>query len=362
MYAESELKQIKELREQGMLQRDIAASLGLSESGVRRRLQTLGMVGQPQTSIAKVKRDDEIAAKAAKQREAQLHKQLDAALQALETQRTSKVRIPMGARKRKGKPFCRVIIPDTHGVHIDLVAAAAFLRDLDDISPAEVVLLGDHLDCGGFLAAHHTENFIAETSYSFEDDVIHANEFLDQVQKRVGDVPIHYTSGNHERRVEKWCLTQHLRNQKDADFLMRQFGPAAVLGLQSRGIHYYEEDKFHHGLSIRGTIKLGRCHFTHGSSTAKHSASAMVDKFGGNVVFGHTHRCDSFVKRTVSDGAIGAWNPGCLCRLQPYYQLTNLSNWSHGYGLQLVHPDGGFLHINVPIVDGKSYLAPFTEA
>jgi hypothetical protein len=96
-------------------------------------------------------------------------------------------------------------------------------------------------------------------------------------------------------------------------------------------------------------------------STAKHAASVHLIKFGGNVVYGHTHRADSFVDRTVTEGVIGAWSPGCLCKLQPYWMHTNLTGWSHGYGLQLVAGDGSFLHINVPIIDGRSYLVQLTE-
>lgn len=337
-------EEAKSLVEQHGGIRAAAAASGIPESTLRNRMKSAGVQ-------ATVSAGDQ-------HRIRQLETIIEQQAEALERSRGSAFQLAAGSKKRKNKPFLRVIIPDSHGCHIDQDAASAFLTDLDMLKPAEVVMLGDHLDCGGFLAAHHTENFVAETDYTFEDDVAAANVFLDEVQKRVGKVPVHYISGNHERRVEKWILTQKLRNQSDAEYLLRLFGPATVLRLADRGIEYYSETDFHCGLVIRGTIKLGHCHFTHGSSTAKHAASAMVDKFGGNVVFGHTHRADAFVRRTVSQGAIGAWNPGCLCQLQPYYGLTNLSNWSHGYGLQIVQDDGSFLHINVPIVDGRSYMVP----
>ena len=34
---------------------------------------------------------------------------------------------------------------------------------------------------------------------------------------------------------------------------------------------------------------------------------------------------------------------------------------AHGYGLQNVGRDEEFLHINVPIVDGKSLMVPLTQ-
>jgi hypothetical protein len=49
---------------------------------------------------------------------------------------------------------------------------------------------------------------------------------------------IDYIEGNHERRVETWCVTQSLRNSKDAEFLRRAFAPEFLLNLKERGIPY----------------------------------------------------------------------------------------------------------------------------
>jgi hypothetical protein len=84
----------------------------------------------------------------------------------------------------------------------------------------------------------------------------------------------------------------------------------------------------------------------------------MLSDFGSNVVFGHVHTADSAFDRKVSDGEIGAHCPGSLCRQQPLWMHTNPTNWTHGYGIQIVGEDGGFLHINIPIIEGRSYLSP----
>ena len=286
----------------------------------------------------------------------QLRKRLALANQQIEALRSKRKTITGKARKKPTGTFARVIIPDTHGCYLDKPAAKAFLDDLASINPAEIVMLGDHLDCGGFLAQHHTMCYVAETAYTFKDDVAAANEFLDRVQEAAPNATIHMLQGNHERRIEKWIVTETLRNQTDADFLHSMFSAEKVLSIRERGINYYVENEFHHGLRIRGAIKLGDCHFTHGISTAKHAAAATVAKFGGCIVYGHTHRVNSVVVRNVSRGEIGAWCPGCLCEIQPYYGYTNISDWSHGYGLQFVQKDGRFMHLNVTIVDGLSLL------
>lgn len=284
----------------------------------------------------------------------QLRKRLALAQEQIKALRSKKRSITGKARKKPTGSFERIVIPDTHGCYLDKPAAKAFLEDLAAINPAEIVMLGDHLDCGGFLAMHHTMCYVAETAYTFKDDVAAANEFLDRVQEAAPNATIHMLQGNHERRIEKWIVTQVVRNQEDAAYLSTLFSASRVLALEERGINYYVENEFHHGLRIRGAIKLGKCHFTHGISTARHAAAKTVARFGGSIVYGHTHRADSYIIRTVGAGEIGAWCPGCLCEIQPYYGYTNLTDWSHGYGIQRVASGGEFLHINVPIIDGLS--------
>lgn len=299
----------------------------------------------------------------ARQRIAVLEKTVDRQLEQIESYRKSKFKLPNGSKSRISKgAFCRVVIPDSHGSAVDPLAVAAFLGDLESIAPAEVVMLGDHLECGGFLAQHHTLGYVAQSEYTFEQDVIACNQLLDQVCKFSPKATIEYIEGNHERRIETWIITQVQKNRQDGNYLRKMFSTDSVLSLEKRGIRWIRQGVFYDGLSVPSTIRKGHCHFTHGSSTAQHSASVHVRKFGGNVVYGHTHRADSFVIRTVKEGSIGAWCPGCLCILQPLWQHTNPTEWTHGYGLQLVNPDGTFLHINVPIIDSRSYLQPLVKA
>lgn len=288
-----------------------------------------------------------------------LLKQQDAALA---NYRKAQFSLPTAAKhKKSGKSFCRVIIPDTHGCKIDKEAAAILLSDIEKLCPLEIVWLGDHLDCGGFLAQHHVMGYVADTLYTFEEDVAAANHFMDRVQEAAPGSDHHYLEGNHERRIEKWIVTQTLQNPKDAQYLHNLFSVEKVLHIKERGINFYKQGVRYHDLPIPATIKLGHCHFTHGSSTSKNAAKAHVEMFSGNVVYGHTHRPDSFSIRTVKEGLISAWSPGCLCELQPLWQHTSITGWGHGYGLQIVQPSGEFLHINIPILDGKSYLMDLTE-
>ena len=290
--------------------------------------------------------------------------QLEDAVATLEKQRKAKWSIPTAGKQRRIKgAYSRVAIPDTHGSKADKKAVAAMLRDLEVIQPKQVVLLGDHIDCGGFLAQHHTLGYVAEIAYSWEDDVEATNTLLDRVQAAVPDAEIRYLYGNHEMRVERWIVTQTLRHQKDANYLMRMMSPASVLSLEDRGIQHHETGRTYDGLHVRGTIRLGNCHFTHGSRTGKYATKNTLQDFGANVVHGHTHQSAFASMVSVHQGLVGGWSPGCLCELVPLWgHPSNPTQWSHGYGLQLVRPNEDFLHINVPIIDGKSYLVELEKA
>ena len=274
----------------------------------------------------------------------------------------AQVKVPKPVKRKPATDsFIRLIIPDVHGSAVDWDAFNAMLSDAKDLNPREVVIGGDFIDVGGFLAQHHVMGYVAQTSYTFEEDIATANKLLDLLQEACPNADVHYLYGNHEDRIEKWICTQTLRNPKDAAYLAKLFSVENQLHLDTRGFKVYRRSEHYDNLPIPGTIKLGLCHFTHGVSTSENAASAHVKTFAGNVVYFHTHRQDSASIRTVKDGLVSAWNPGCLCKLQPMWCAPRLTGWGHGFGVQICQPSGEFLHINVPVINGRSYLMDLTE-
>lgn len=286
------------------------------------------------------------------------HRDRDAAIHQLEAARGTrrkKLAIRKPRRRRKGD-LTRAFLTDTHGAKVDPSALAAVLADLAALQPDEIILGGDMVDCGGFLAQHHTLGYVAETHQSYEADIAAAAALLDALRAACPSAKIEYIEGNHERRVETWCVTQTLRHARDSEYLRRMFSPEHLLHLEAREIPYYRQGVCYDGLTAPGFIKRGKLYFTHGISTAKHATAATQRTIAGNIVFGHTHRAQTDITRALSAGVIGAWNPGCLCELQPLWQHTKPTDWTHGYAVQLIAPSQTFLHINVPIVAGESFL------
>lgn len=277
-----------------------------------------------------------------------------AQIERMEKSKRAKIIVATPPRKRDSGDIVRVIIPDTHGAKISKDAAAALLSDIKALNPQEIIMTGDHVDCGGHLALHHVMGYVAETAYSYEDDLAEANMFLDSVRSAAPSAKIEYIEGNHERRVETWCVTMTLRHGRDSEGLRKLYAPEYRLNLKERDIPYYRDSVCYDGLQVPGIIRRGKCFFFHGFNISKHATSATVEKIAGNCVFGDTHRVQSDVVVKVGVGVIGAWNPGCICERQPLWQHTNPTEWTHGYGLQLITDDGDFLHLNIPIIEGKS--------
>ena len=261
------------------------------------------------------------------------------------------------SKARSKGSFVRVAFGDTHGASLDQSAWSAFLADMEILKPRVMVHLGDVLDCGGWLAAHHTMNYVAQTDYTYADEVVVANVMLDQLQSVRPTAEIHAIEGNHDGRIATWAITVAQKQRADVELLIKSIGPQHVLNLEKRGIKWWSRGDCHHGSVAGGTIKLGHCYFTHPQSASKHHAAKMVSTFGKNVVYGHTHRRDYFPGGNVQGEEWAAWSPGCLCVKRKYWHHTEMFGHTQGYHLQFVQPDGSFLGVNVPIINGKSYLS-----
>ncbi len=319
-------------------------------------------MGKLQQLAAEIQSPKETSATRARLK--QLESLAETQAEQLERLASAKWSLPAAPKRVQGGSFIRVVIPDTHGSVANKPAIVALLSDLKELGVAsirEIVLLGDHLECGGFLAQHHVAHYVAQSAYTFADDVNATNEFLDVLQETCPKASIDYLEGNHERRLEAWCVTQTLRNQADATYLRSLFSTQSVLHLQKRNINYVAQGTFHDGLSIPATIRRGKCFFTHGVRAGKSATAATLGDFAGCVVHGHTHTAAGASGNTVHSGRTVAYCPGCLCELQPLWRHTQPTNWSHGYGVQFVSKGGEFTHLNVPIDDGVSFIGPLLK-
>lgn len=253
----------------------------------------------------------------------------------------------------------RLILPDIHGNLQNRKAVDAVLNDVSLLMPDEIIQMGDLCDVNGIWATHQ-RSYISELEYTYESDIADAQRVIDELQRRAPNARITVLQGNHDARIAK-TLSRLMLNAKDASMADRLMAPEALMKFKQRGIEYIKMDEFYDGLSTRGVIKRGHVHFVHGISVAKNAAAVHLSRFGANVNFGHVHRAMSCISRTIAAEEIGAWSAGCLCELAPLYLHTAPSEWSNGYSVELYEKSGQFLHIQIPIVGGKSMLSPLLE-
>lgn len=267
-------------------------------------------------------------------------------------------RLPALPRKRKRtgrKQKVRVTVGDLHGMRMDRPAAEAFLQDLKEWDPDEIVLGGDMVEAGGWIAKHQPIGFQAATDYSYQEDIEAANWFLDALQAAAPRAVVHYLEGNHEDKVERLITDLTMAHGEDGAFLMDLASPRVLLRLEERGIRYYGRHVEHEKGLPPGWIRLGKILYVHELAGGKNAARSGLLSTAANVVYFHTHAEDTAAIDFPGVGLVKAWNSGCLCTLKPVWMHSKPTGWNHGYGVEFIDRNEEFLRIHVPIQDGKSY-------
>jgi hypothetical protein len=132
--------------------------------------------------------------------------------------------------------------------------------------------------------------------------------------------------------------------------------PDSLLRLAERGIRFYRRSEEYAPGLPPGWVKLGKVFFVHELGGGKNAAASAVGRTAGNVVYAHTHREDTASMVLPGVGLVKAFNPGCLCVRQPLWRHSDPTGWSHGYAVQFIAESGEFLHLNIPIWEGRSLV------
>ena len=242
-----------------------------------------------QSEIAKLKRDIE------KQRRevAAANLRAEEAESLIRDFHNSNFEIPKQKRRKALKRGAKILVAfgDTHGCSLDPKCWAAFLADVEHLKPQNVIHGGDILDADGFLAQHHTTNYLAQTEYSYADEICASNQLLDQLQAVCPKSRIEIIQGNHDLRIETWALTTTQKHKADAKLLLDLVGPKTMLNLDKRGIEWHSRGDCHDDAVAGGTIKRGNCYFTHPQKRGGvNAARKMISSFKKNTVYFHVHR------------------------------------------------------------------------
>jgi hypothetical protein len=109
-------------------------------------------------------------------------------------------------------------------------------------------------------------------------------------------------------------------------------------------------------------LTIGKANLLHGNYVGVAHARKMVDNYGVNVFYGHTHDRMLYSKVLMGDNStIMAQSCGFLGRYDVPYMRGNPTNWQQAFLDLWVEPNGHFYHSVVPIfnhrfvVNGKLY-------
>jgi len=176
--------------------------------------------------------------------------------------------------------------------------------------------------------------------YGLKDEIQQAGELQQRQGKYVKEKV--WVGGNHEHRLQRYLWDHAAALQLDPKVEFER-----LFRTREHGFVY---------LPYGETVELGSLTVTHGSLVRKwsgQSAKAHFEKYGASIMIGHTHRLGVFYKRDIR-GVHGAWENGCLCRLDPEYDQH--PDWQQGFSVVHVHDDGSFNVQQIPIINREFFF------
>ena len=235
---------------------------------------------------------------------------------------------------KKPKDIYRVIIlPDLHCPFQDTKTLSAVEKFMADYYWDEYVNLGDLMDFDQ-LSSFNKEKLRKLEARRILKDYEIANEILDRHQNiiRKNNKKAKFTllEGNHEERMERFLD----KVPQFEGILEIEIG----LKLKERGFKWVKS------WTERELHKIGKLHFSHGDYISKYHASKMVDSYGVNMVYGHTHDVQNYTKTIMGkDKHIMAQSMGHLANENKLDYIKNRpNNWCQAVGIAEIRPDGSF--------------------
>lgn len=236
-----------------------------------------------------------------------------------------------------GAGTTRVLVcPDAHHPFVDRLAWETFLAAGRALRPDVLVIIGDFID--SYSISSHTKD--PARKVHFRDELDATNAALDEIDAlRVPRVIM--CEGNHETRLARAI----------ADRAPEFHGLLDMRGLLDVNDRGYE------WVPYKQWIRVGKIAFTHdiercGVNAARQS---LLD-FGGNIVFGHTHRGAVVYQGTVDGDQHVCLNVGWLGDYETVdykHQARARRDWQHGFGLVTLDSTGCGWCEFVPILSGR---------
>lgn len=249
--------------------------------------------------------------------------------------------------KQKDKIEAWIVIPDMQVPYHDKRSLKAVEKFMAAHKWDGYINLGDFMDFDQISSFNANKMKLIEGRRILKDYDI-GNEILDRhqaiIRKKNPDAEFVLLEGNHEFRIERYLeVNPQFTGMVEVETALR---------LKERGFKWVR-------CWEKGDIfKKGKASFTHGQYTSKYHAAKMVDTYGDNIFYGHTHDVMSFPRtlRGKNKTHVGQ-SLGCLCDYELSYIKKNPSNWQQAFGVFYFQPNGFFNHYVTQIFNHK-FIGP----
>lgn len=229
-----------------------------------------------------------------------------------------------------------IVLPDTQIPYQDKRTLKALEAYIADVQKSDDPFVG-WLQMGDFLDFDELSRWNVGYEASIKGDVRKSfeagNAFLDRHQALMALSGVPYEmvllEGNHDFRARDFGR----KEPKFAGLVDYAFN----LHLKDRGIKFVQCWDKHE------IFQKGKAYFAHGNFLNKYHAFKMVDTYGCNIFYGHTHDVMEFPKQTWGkDKTLIGKSLGCLCRYDMPYMQTKPSNWQQAFSEFIFFPNGFF--------------------
>ncbi len=243
--------------------------------------------------------------------------------------------------KQRGEPDqCFIVIPDVHSYERDKKSVKLLMRAAELLNKrykvTKVVQLGDLLECG--IISSHGSSSVTENVPQYSEEIEWAvKDFWNPLMKACPDANYYALMGNHENRLDKY-LVKVMGKSELAAQIYNDYLPIKLY--EEMGIHVTPYARANVPENILQLFPGLIC--IHGWSTAANAAKAHGDAlYGGHsVIFGHTHRMQSDVRRhPLTNKYIRSYSFGSLAKVSMKWHGGNPMNHTLGFGLVFTYGD-----------------------
>lgn len=227
-----------------------------------------------------------------------------------------------------------IVIPDSHLPYADVTGLTLLRKTITELQPRRVVFIGDWWDL--YTCSLHEPKGPARKE-SLQDELDLGADTLHAV---IRGVPEWYVlEGNHE-----WRLMRYLAAKAPAVLKTHPTVREWARIPEKRWVPYMQH------------LTIGEVAYTHDLGfSGRHALSQTLDAFGGNIVFGHTHRGGTHYEGDVKGKHRFAMNVGWLGDPTSidYMHRAKTRHWQQGFGLVTQDGKGRAWAQFCPIVEGR---------